>query len=69
MAAFSTDYGPVNTGNIKRAQVFEQRLDRKELNGCRSGTEVLHPRQAVALVLNAYAPPDMLLTRGETQLG
>src|SRR5438105_3119275 len=54
---------------IKAAEMFEQRLDGQEADGCGRGPEMLNTWQAVATILNADAPPNVRQISGKPEVG
>ena len=57
--AFATDNDPMNSGEIDRSQVFQERLDGEKADRGVCGAEVVNSREAVLLVLDADTPPDV----------
>src|SRR5262249_38135890 len=69
VAAFTPDDDPIDSSQIDRAQVFQQRLDGKKRHGRFSGTKIIDAREPVLAILNAYPPPDVRQGSRKTQLG
>src|SRR6185369_14610068 len=65
--AFSADNCPVDARQIEIAKSFEQRLDPKEAQGGGRRPQIAHARQAVLLVFDAHAPPDVRAEGSERQ--
>ena len=66
-AALAAHDDPMNTVEIYRAKVFQQRLDREKTDLRIRGTEMIDSRKAVPPILHAYTPPDVRLTRGKAE--
>lgn len=66
-AAFAADDDPVDTTEVYRAQVFQQRFDREKADRSIGGTEMIDSREAVLPVLDADTPPDVRLIRRKAE--
>jgi hypothetical protein len=58
-AAFATDDYPGYSCEVELSDVLKQRLDRQEPNRRRGTLEMLYSWHPVALILDAYSPPDI----------
>lgn len=66
-SAFPADDSPADSGKIKATEMFEKRLDGKKSYARRRRLQLLDPRQAVLFVLDANAPPDVLVLGSKAQ--
>ena len=57
--AFAADDHPINAAKIERAEIFEERLDAQKTDACGGIAQMLHTGDAVFLVFDADAPPNV----------
>src|ERR1017187_4598410 len=62
-AAFAAHDDPVDAREVDGAEVFKEWFDAQEPEACRGATQLVDSWDAVFLVLDADAPPDMLCHR------
>ena len=62
-AGFAADDHPMDVAQVDAAQVFQQRLDRKEADVSVDLAQVVNARNAVLLVLHRHAEPHVLRAR------
>src|SRR5439155_19650864 len=63
-AALAADDHPVDTGQVKAAEILQQRFDGQKPHRRAGGvTQVIDARQPVLAVLDADAPPDVAKVR------
>src|ERR1017187_5707111 len=62
-AAFAAHDDPVDAREVDGAEVFKEWFDAQEPEACRGATQLVDSWDAVLLVLDADAPPDMLCHR------
>ena len=58
-ATFAPNDYPVNSREVDRSEILQQRFNAEKADGCRRAPEVGNARNAVLLVFNTDAPPNM----------
>jgi hypothetical protein len=60
--AFPTNYHPVNSAEIDRAQVLQERFNAQESNDAWCPSKEINTRQPILSVFDANAPPDVRIS-------
>jgi hypothetical protein len=58
-SALPPDDRPLHSRNIEASEIFKEWFNRQEFEGRRRGTKMSDARQAITLVFNANAPPNV----------